>query len=57
MTVGIPTKGWRPGQGVVLPGGTNMVQLTAAEIGDHVIAALERRVTGLQTELQGLGVA
>jgi hypothetical protein len=34
----------------------HMITLPSAEIGDHVIAALERRVTEMRAELQQLGV-
>ena len=34
----------------------NRITLTAAEIGDHVVAALEQRLTALRAELQKLGL-
>ena len=42
-----------PGTGYSLE---HKVTLTAAEIGGHIIAALERRATEMQEELRQLGV-
>jgi hypothetical protein len=34
----------------------NRITLTAAEIGDHVVAALEHRLSALRADLQKLGL-
>jgi hypothetical protein len=34
----------------------NRITLTAAEIGDHIVSILERRLAAMRAELQKLGV-